>query len=274
MWIVLANSNSYKLLVSDIDGTLINNRQELITVNKKKVKELMQQGLLFTLASGRKFSSAEKYILELGIGIPLILYNGAQLISPAGKVVFEKKLDYSQAKAALELYKDYGIDALVYCQDEVYVEKINKVIEEYQIKDGIDCTAVGNLTHFIQGDVIKLLFIGEPDKLFSYAQGLKNIIGSQVNLVNSEGNYLELLPTGVSKGEALLKLAEILQIKLEEIITIGDNLNDLEMIKMAGLGVATANAHSDLLQAADYITDRDNQEGSVAEVINRFMINK
>ena len=90
-------------------------------------------------------------------------------------------------------------------------------------------------------------------------------------MVNSEVNYLEILASGVSKGSALHYLATHLNMSVDEVIAIGDNRNDVEMIREAGLGVAVANAHPDVKQVADMITDSNDDDG-VAKVIEQYFL--
>ncbi len=264
---------AYKLLISDVDGTLVDGKQKIPLVNKEAIKRLKEKGFYFSLATGRMFSSAHSFIKELEIDFPVILYNGAQIVeSRTGKVIYEKKVDMDTVQKALSLYREFSLEALVYDKGDIYVEEINETIEEYMKKDQVQVHPVGDLSRFIDGEVTKLLLIGSEKKFRAFRARLEKILGRKVNLVQSEETYLEILPVGVSKGEALEVLATEYGLKLEEIVAIGDNPNDLEMVKRAGLGAVPCNAHPQLISAADYITRKSNSEGAVAELIYEFFI--
>ena len=109
-----------------------------------------------------------------------------------------------------------------------------------------------------------------PEELAQFAQAYSERVNDAV-LVSSEANYLEILPAGVSKGNALKYLAEYLRIPLREIIAVGDNLNDVEMLSEAGLGVAMGNAHPELKKVADHVTDSNDNDG-VAKLIEHYLL--
>jgi len=257
----------YRLIVTDLAGTLLDSRRNISARVKEAVNEFRKKGGFFTVATGRMELSAKEYIEQLGIEGPVILYNGSRVVD-IGKniVIYDSKLDYRIARSALKLQKEYQLDPLVYLNGSVYVYSITPVVDKYMIKDSVMCNAVGDLYEFLREPPTKILIIGPGEQFETFMEELSRMVPVAINWVRSEPDYLEILPDGVSKGAALVKLAAHMGIPMEEVGAIGDQLNDLEMIKAAGLGVAVENACPELKSSADYITASNDEDG-VAEVV-------
>jgi Cof subfamily protein (haloacid dehalogenase superfamily) len=261
----------YRLIVSDLDGTLLDSKRNISDRTKELINRYINKGGTFTFATGRMEGSARDYIEFLSIESPAIIYNGAKVVDiKKEKVSYEANLDYNTARTALKLSKEYNWDVILYINKKVFVNSITEGIKEYMVKDGVKCEPVGDLFEFLNSSPTKILIIGNPEKFEEYILRLNKTLNILVNNVRSEWNYLEILPDGISKGEALKRLAAELRIPLEEVIAIGDELNDLSMIKVAGLGVAVANANPELIKIADYITKSHDEDG-VAEVIDKVL---
>lgn len=261
----------YKLIVSDLDGTLLDSNRKISQRTKALIKRFTEKGGVFTFATGRMEASVEKYLDYLEVLNPVIIYNGAKIVDIKNNIIlYEDLLDVELAKNTLKLSESYDWDVLLYENKKIYVSKITPVIEEYMLKDGVCCEAVGSLYDFLKGRPTKILIIGSPDYFLPYIERLKQKSNSPINYVVSEYNYLEILPSSSSKGNALRELAKKLRIPIEQTIAIGDNLNDISMIKAAGVGVAVQNAHDNVKEAADCIT-KTNDEDGVAEVINKVI---
>ncbi len=261
----------YKLIVSDLDGTLLDSQRRISQRTKDLIKEFTKKGGVFTFATGRMEASVAKYLDYLDISCPVILYNGAKIVDVMkNAVLYEELLEYDLAKKALKIASKYEWDVLLYLEKRIFVKKINDVIKEYMIKDGVCCEAVGELYDFIKYPPTKILNIGDSNFFSSYIEEVKQQINTPLNFVISEHNYLEILPEASSKGNALIKLADSLNISIEESIAIGDNLNDISMINAAGLSVAVENAHEKVIACADYITKSNVNEG-VAEILHKVI---
>jgi Cof subfamily protein (haloacid dehalogenase superfamily) len=261
----------YKLIVSDLDGTLLDSRRKISQRTKDLIKEFIGKGGIFTFATGRMEASVGKYLDYLDISDPVIIYNGAKVVDiKKGVVLFEELLDYDLAKIALKIAAEYEWDVLLYLDKKIYVNKITDVIEEYMLKDGVYCEVAGRLDEFLKCEPTKILIIGNPDCFVPYIEKLQKQINTSLNYVFSEHNYLEVLPEDASKGSALEKFAKSINIPIEQTIAIGDNLNDLSMIKAAGLGVAVENAHEEVKRCSNYITKSNDNEG-VAEVVYKVI---
>jgi Cof subfamily protein (haloacid dehalogenase superfamily) len=267
----LEDKLKYKLIVSDLDGTLLDSSRNISLRTRKLIQEFISRGGIFTFATGRMESSIVKYFDYLGLTGPAIIYNGSKIVDvKKEEILFENSLDCNLAKAVLKISKEYPWDALLYMNKKIYVREVTSIIEEYMIKDGVECEAVPELHEFITLPPTKILIIGNPDYFQAYVEKVSKHMCCSINYVNSEHNYLEILPENTSKGNALKELARLLNIPMEQVVAIGDNLNDISMIEAAGVGAATANAHEEVKKAADFIT-KSNDEDGVAEVIYRVI---
>jgi Cof subfamily protein (haloacid dehalogenase superfamily) len=263
---------TYKLLVTDLDSTLLTTQRTLNSRTLRAFERAKQQGKYVTFGTGRNYLSSLPMIDTLEPNAPLILYNGSRVEEKYTRnLVYARNLPNEETLKAFKLNAQHHISILMYLDDEIYVETLTQEVLEFMEKEHIICYPVGDLQEFLgERDPIKLLFIGEPERLARYARDYAAIDGD-TELVTSELNYLEILASGVSKGSALRYLADYLGISVDEIIAVGDNPNDIEMIRAAGLGVAVANAHPDVKRIADLITDSNDDDG-VAKVIEEYLL--
>lgn len=261
----------YKLIVSDIDGTLICNKKEVSEKTKELVGRFKKMGGSFTIATGRMEAAIQPIISELNIDIPVIVYNGSAVVNTiTNEIIYESKLDYDLARIALKTCKNHDLDAILYLDRKAYIDKMTPSIAKHVDKEKVGCIEVGDLYEFLKVAPTKILFIGKEKGFDPFISHLKRIIEVSLNFICSERNYLELLPADASKGRALQILADKLDISIEEIIAIGDERNDISMIEAAGLGVAVRNAKDELQKKANFITSYDCNEG-VEEILQKVI---
>lgn len=248
----------FDLAVFDLDGTLVRRDLTIAKTSLSGLHSLQRQGLQVTVATGRILKAAAPYIHQARIDLPVILYNGSIVLDPCSKkVLYERRIQRSHAIAALNCVRAYPVDPQLYLQptDEVFfVEKLTPLTAAFTQKDGIAAQVVGNLENFLDVDPLKILIIGERSDLLQLKDQMLNQ-GLQLDPVLSEHNFLELLPPGSSKGAALAQLCASLDIPLSRVVAFGDNLNDVEMLQAAGLGVAMASGAEGLKNQADLVVD-------------------
>jgi len=265
-------SGPFRLLVADIDGTLVTGDRRITPGVRAAVQAAREAGVRVCLATGRMWRSAEPYVRALGADPPAILYNGGLVYDfRTGTEWRRLHLEPAHARAVLEILRDIPqVQPHLYVGDQVYTGEMNAITERYMHKDGLEVTAVGDLLAFLPPAPMKILIIGARPDLERVARAVA-ARPVAINMVFSEETYLEILPTGSSKGDALRFVAEHLGIPLRQTIAVGDNLNDLEMIRIAGLGVAMGNAPEALKIHAGYIAPTNEEEGLV-DVIDRFVL--
>jgi Cof subfamily protein (haloacid dehalogenase superfamily) len=261
---------SYKLVAVDLDDTLLRNDLTISERAKRAIQEAMARGTLVTFATGRMYRSALPYALDLGLDLPLITYQGALVKYTDGRQVCHLPIPLTVAGEAIELGKQFGIHINVYVNDELYMEEATHWGKDYASKVRVPINLL-DLPFGLRQEPTKILFIAEPEKLDEAAGELAKRFSDLINLTKSKDIFLEISHPKATKGNALKELAESLKINREEVIAIGDNLNDLDMINYAGCGVAVGNAVQTLKEAADLVTKMNDDDG-VAEVIEKLVL--
>ena len=244
-----------RLLVFDLDGTLLGPDHRLSPATHAALGTLSRQ-FWITLATGRSLASAVPFVTALGVTVPVILYNGAVVYDfLVGRALYERRLTVEEARAALRIARGFPVDAEVYRDihdPTLYVERVTPRIARFRMKEKLPTREVGDLFSFLDFPPLKLLLLGEPEVLGELQRELGRALPG-ITAVRSEVDYLEVLPRGASKGAALRFLCDRLGIPRDEVVAVGDQLNDLEMVRWAGIGVAMAHGPAELRRAADLV---------------------
>ena len=266
-----------KLIMSDIDGTILDKNHQLDSYLIELMPLLKQRDIPFVLASARSPLGIAPISKELGItDFPIACYNGA-LISLGDKILSQHSID----KSELLLLHDFLKKEFPTVSINVYSGKdwlVNTIDEWVEIEATItgESPKVTSLADFIRDEktlVHKLLLIDNTDTIQKLQKNLSSIDFPQTNFYLSKDNYLEVTHNQVSKKQALLELANYYQLSLSEIMTIGDNYNDIPMIETAGLGVAMGNAPTDVKTCANTVTDSNDQNG-VSKAIKLYVLSE
>ena len=267
----------YKLLASDLDGTLNNNSGQLTCGNKQAIKQAMESGLHFVICSGRSQNSVAPFNTELGLsaaGCFGISFNGGVVYkADTLEVLYEHRMPRADALKVIEAIKsaDPQTPVMVYVQSNlIYYTDDNENIMKYAGKVDIKKQKVESF-ETIPGDILKMLIRWEPDNLIKVHDFVKDKIDGFCDIVFSDKHLLEFAPKGSNKSEGLRFLAEHLDVDMSQTVAIGDNYNDAEMIRDAGLGVAVKNAVDEIKATADYVTLNDNDNDAVKEVIEMVL---
>ncbi len=269
---------NFRLLAVDIDGTLVNDQKAIPDVNRAALRSAIEAGMLFAIASGRMIPSIEPIAEKLGLDPIIIAYNGGKVIAPRseGRVVIRHApISPDVAEIFIRLSKDEGYLLNFYLDDEVYAEdgpSRRPFIDIYSRRTGAKYNLESDLGRFVGQSPTKLILLAaeeERDRL--YARFREELAG-RAFVTRSDPEYLEIMAPGVDKGSSLAAMAEHYDISVEEIVGVGDAQNDLELVRSAGLGVAVANASAELKDAADAVTERTNNEGAVAEVVETWFL--
>ena len=261
-----------RLVVMDLDGTARSRRLGVTPGVRDAIAAARARGVRVCVATGRMWRSAMPWIDALGVDPPAILYNGGQVLDFAsGRTLYERRLPGAVARAALELVRrDPEVQPHLYVDDRVVVERPHPLTDAYTADDGLAAEVVPSFEPLLAADPFKVLVIGPRERVEVLQRAVLGA-GLPVHAVQSEPVYLEILPSGVSKGEALGAMWGALGLAPAETIAIGDNWNDVEMIEAAGLGVAMGHAPEGVRAKADYVCGTAEEEG-VREVIERFVL--
>jgi len=271
------NMSRIKLIMSDIDGTILDKNHQLDSYLIELMPLLKQCNIPFVLASARSPLGIAPISKELGItDFPIACYNGA-LISLGDKILSQYSID----KSELLLLHDFLKKEFPTVSINVYSGKdwlVNTIDEWVEIEATItgESPKVTSLADFIRDEktlVHKLLLIDNTDTIQKLQKTLSSIDFPQTDFYLSKDNYLEVTHNQVSKKQALLELANYYQLPLTSIMTLGDNYNDIPMIETAGLGIAMGNAPRDVKTCAKAVTDSNEQNG-VSKAIKLHVLDK
>ena len=257
-----------RLLLFDLDGTLLRSDRQVSSANGEALKRAMDRGLRVGFATGRVRRSVQPWIEELEPNAPLILLNGAMVWdASAGRPLLEHRLPPADARAALVVVAELGVHANLYLGDEVAIAHVSETSRTSENKDGVDHTEVGDLLAHLEGqpnDPFKILCIDETGGIDVLAERLRPVLKDGSVLVHSEPTYLEVLPPGVSKGAALPVVLKHTQTEAAEVVAFGDGLNDIELLEASGVGVAMANAHPRVRACADHVIGPNDSDAIAA----------
>ena len=291
----------YKLMAIDLDGTLLNSYGEVSENTRKALLEAKNRGTEVVLASGRPISSTESLAVELGVDNYLISGNGSAVYDiKKQEIIYDRFLSKEQVLKIAEICEQNSFFYNVYTEDEViasslsynilfyHKENLKKVEEKrthinvvQNIKEYIEQSGkekflkitVCDETKFIFNSIMRKLKEIEGIDVLEVAYMSRKKIKSGTDDVDIQYYYTEITNENVNKWSAIEFLLDKLNIKKEEVITIGDNMNDKEMILEAGLGVVMGNSNPQMKEIADEIVADNNSEG-VLEAINKFVLNK
>lgn len=278
---MLSKNQKYKMVVMDMDYTLLNKQKEVSKRNKEALKKAMGKDVRIVVATGRIYTSARFYAKLLGINTPIIASNGAIIREEyTNNTLFKSVLLDDIAVEMAGLCRKYGLYCHLYSDNTVYTEKITNISlrymewnEKLEEEDKIKIEVVDSLEDTIKKEKGKVLKAVVVDKDEDKIKTIRNEImdTGMVSVSQSLRGNLEVMNKGINKGNAIRILCELYGISNEEVIAIGDNENDLSMIEYAGMGIAMGNAAECLKEKADYITG-DYQEDGVAQAIEKFIL--
>jgi len=245
---------TFKLLALDMDGTLLNDELHISDINLKWIKKAIEQDVTVIFSTGRGFINAVNYADDIGLTSPMITVNGGEIWAKPHVLLERKTVDAEWIGKLHGLTKQYANTWFwAYTTERIY----NK-----------------DSWHELQGDLSdhEWLKFGYYDEDIQIVQAIRQHIEEWkgLEISNSSIYNLEINPLGVSKASALESLCRHIGISMQEVIAVGDSLNDIKAIQAAGLGVAMENAQDEVKAAADAITLSNNDHG-VAEVIRRYI---
>jgi Cof subfamily protein (haloacid dehalogenase superfamily) len=270
----------YKLLALDLDGTFLNDAESISHSNLSSVQKASKEGVKIIITTGRSYNSAKRFIRMVNVPDPTITFNGAVIIN-SGEVLRKITLHNELIQDLIKLLKDMDYCPIVYTADgQKYYETFGKYTEDFlSFSKGFE-KELKKLSHLLDrkwDNVIRLSVIaGKYDVPLLHAE-LKKRFGQTIRTIDtffSGWNFwiFEILDKLCSKSNGLQFLCEKYGFSRKEVIAVGDNNNDLDMINWAGLGVAMRNGMDSVLREADYVTEYTNNEDGVTEVIQKFIL--
>ncbi len=289
----------YKLIAIDLDGTLLNSQGEISDENRLYLKKAIDKGIDVVLASGRPIDSVENLSLEIGANKYLISGNGAVVYGIQEKeILYNKFLSKAQVLNIIKMCKDNSIYCNVYTENEIIAESLNynilfyyrenankdeekrtkinivndmyKYIESSQVEKYLKITVCDDSQLIFNSILRKLKTISDVDVL-DVSHMSRKIIKDGTERIQIEYFYTEITNRNVNKWEAIKYIIEKDGINPDEVVGIGDNINDKEMIEYAGLGIAMGNSSPDVKAVAKIVVADNNSDG-VAEAIKKYIL--
>lgn len=257
----------FKLAVFDLDGTLVEYGSDRITpTTLKAIKTLSENDILITFATGRSWKQTRGLVEQLQIRIPVIVQTGALVIDPlTGKVLKSQPLRADLERKLHGIIDPSLVDQFCLSEDGIYyTTRVSTSGGKWLFRSGEGCRLVAGDSD--QGSVIKHLFIGPEAELKPLAELVRELKPTPNAILWPPDNesydwFLEVFDPSASKGQALLWLAEYLELPLNEIIAFGDGHNDLDMLETAGFGVAMHGSPQELIERADLVIPGAGEEG-------------
>jgi Cof subfamily protein (haloacid dehalogenase superfamily) len=269
-----------KLLIVDIDGTIAGESNQVSPRVKQAIKAAQDRGIRVGIATGRMYKSALRFHHEIGADVPIMAYQGAWIQDPATGITHRHQpVPVEIARELIDYFEQsHLLDQLsihVYRDDCLYVRGINSDTELYIGRSGIGVSPVADLRTVLTDRPTKILAMSEDTELIEQLRLdlRQRYQPEQLHVTTSVPIFLETTQAGVNKASAIDYVAqELLGIMAENVLAIGDNYNDVEMIAYAGIGVAMGNAPAAVQSLADWVAP-DIEADGVAVAIEKFILN-
>jgi Cof subfamily protein (haloacid dehalogenase superfamily) len=260
------------LVLSDVDGTLVDDEKRLTPRAQAAVRALGAAGIRFAVTSGRPPRGMAMLVEPLALTTPIAGFNGGVYVDPAMAMLEEHRLSAESAASAMEDLLRRGLDVWVYTGDEWLVRQADAphvAREEWTVK--FPPRVVASFDDALS-DAVKLVGVSDDHDLVAQAEHhLQQALAGQASVSRSQPYYLDITHPEANKGAVVGALARRLGIKPAQIATIGDGLNDTLMFRQSGLSIAMGNASDAVKQAAHHVTDRHDSDG-FAKAVEQFLL--
>ncbi|MGO2696462.1 sugar-phosphatase [Bavariicoccus seileri] len=269
--------SNIKLIAIDVDGTLLDSKHQLTQPVIDAITEARSKGIYVVIATGRPLPGIKPFLEQLNYNSPneyAITYNGSLVQEIAtGKALVHYELSKDDYAYVDQVTRDFGTYYHAIDADHIYtsLEDMSWYTsrESYLVRMPIRYRALEAIPD--DKNFTKMMVIDTKEGLDAFIASLDDTFTTRFNTLRSENYYLEILNPKASKGHALKSLAEHLGLEPDEVMALGDNENDLDMIQYAGYGVAMANSNPIVLKEANFITG-SNDEAGVAQAIRKFAL--
>lgn len=266
----------YRLVCSDIDGTILNASGVMTRRTQRAILALHQRGIPVVLISARPPAGILCFYQALGIRAPICAYSGGYL-EWDGQILANRTIQLPDVRMVCDAARESGVHLSLYQGEHWYTESMDPAAQW-------EADAIGFLPQLRETDALlqeweeqgigpnKLLCIGEPDTISALQDRLCAAFGGRLSICLSKPTYLEIMPAGVNKAGAVETLCRHFSIPREAVVAFGDQFNDLEMLQEAGLGIAVANAPEAVRSAAGQVTQANDQDGVAAALERLFSL--
>lgn len=248
----LAN-RKFEMVISDVDGTLVEWSKPLTPETIKAVEKIKEKGVKFSLATGRSLKASTKFMDALCVSELMILFNGARIYDPvSNEYPFRKTIDEEIVVKVLGEINERELGSVFLAGERIMTATPTRYVRDFEAHDGIELEIVDSSAIIEELEPTKIMIIDSEKRIDELTSEL-SYLSSGCTLSRTASTYLEIIPKNIDKGFALEELSRISGISLDKIIALGDNQNDSNMLKKAGLGIAISPAYQEVADSADIV---------------------
>ncbi len=275
-----------KLIASDLDGTIIDSKYSIPENNLKAINNLHKANIPFVVCTGKTYSVTKDICKNLNATFG-IFGNGSQIIDlTTGEEIARNVLTLDEIKSCFPIIEKYNLHVHAYTENCIvttnleYMDLRNSIL----FPNKINIEIVSSVLDYIekQNATVFKLIISSSSNLFQVKKDLEkntNLTITHITktgkykdkIIDKEYEYLDVSPLNVTKGNALKVLSQYLELNKEEILSVGDNINDIDMFRASGIGAAVNNAYDEVKQVASYVTTNSVENAGFAEAVYKFV---
>jgi Cof subfamily protein (haloacid dehalogenase superfamily) len=258
----VAKTHSPKLVLADVDGTLVTNDKVLTNRAQRAVKKLGEAGIGFALTSGRPPRGMQMFLEPLSLSLPFAAFNGGQILSPSFEILLAHELEDEVVQQVVTHLEANNVEIWYYAGSGWYVPSLDGPHvdrESRTVQFSPELIGAGELP---SDPVVKIVGVSDDHQLLSRVkQDLDEACGTSISAETSQPYYLDVTHPKANKGTVVDFLADYCRVSHDEIVTIGDMANDVDMFNNSGLAIAMGNADEEVRRAAAKVTSSNEQEG-------------
>lgn len=275
-------TNTYKLVCSDIDGTLLDSKRSLAKATIETVKELDKRHVPFVMISARMPRAMRPFQQVIGINQPIVCFNGAYIetelrVDGSAEVLHDNPIDYEAFIALLAELDNHNVHVSTFYQNQWFANKndywakreVNNTRNEPEF---LDLNTIGQWYKMRNHGAHKVLVMGDAENIEPLFSKLHHLFDDEVDIYRSKDTYLEINASAVSKSTAIDVLTEYFNTTEDKIVAYGDNYNDVEMLRRVGYGVAVENGRNEAKAVSNEITDKNISDGVAKSLKKIFNI--
>lgn len=267
-----------KILFVDLDATLLCDDKTISEKNKMAIRKMLEAGHYFVIATGRSVESGRVAVKELGLTMPgcyMIAFNGAVIYDcSADRILLKRVVPVEVVHELFDRAKRAGIYVQTYNNVDVITTKHTKELDYYCSRSHMSYKLTENILNALDEEPQKVLLIRleQDGKLEAFQKRNKSWEKGKCNSFFSCPEYLEYCPVDTDKGIGVKYLTKLLNLSEISTVAVGDERNDIPMLQSAHIGIAMKNGIDAVKEAADYVTEHDNNHDAIAEVIEKFIL--
>ena len=265
-------ASKISLVVSDVDGTLIDENKALTDKTKAAVQKIRDAGILFTVTSARPPFGLRAIAETLDLQYPMGSFNGGLIYNPDGEIVNSTPLDRQIIPEIIVEAENYGLDVWLYSDRHWYIKNLHGFhVDHHKETLQFEPTVIDRYDD-IKDDIFKVIAASSDfDAVFRCETAIHQRFGDSLAATRSQPYNLDITHPKANKGEAVKHISRYLKIPTTEVVTIGDSFNDISMFANSAIGIAMGNADAEVQKKAAHIT-ASNKEDGFAKAIDRFVL--